>query len=219
MGTRRSSPSPRTDRWRGPNSSAERRADDLHADLAPDPAERRRIHRAGGQRREAVEEALHPRRREQHEDPRRQRPARGTLDRPPRPRTDGQWHHRRHRVPPRWTVATLSQASALDTAARAAEGWGVRVGVSFTPFETRADVMLRIAVRADAAGLERVDIAEGWTHDGFLVLAEIAAATRRIGLATGIVSMWGRTPATLALSAAGLQRLSGGRFALGIGAS
>jgi alkanesulfonate monooxygenase SsuD/methylene tetrahydromethanopterin reductase-like flavin-dependent oxidoreductase (luciferase family) len=51
------------------------------------------------------------------------------------------------------------------------------------------------------------------------VLAELAARTSRIGLGTGIVSVWGRTPATMALAAAGLQRLSDGRFSLGIGAS
>jgi alkanesulfonate monooxygenase SsuD/methylene tetrahydromethanopterin reductase-like flavin-dependent oxidoreductase (luciferase family) len=32
-----------------------------------------------------------------------------------------------------------------------------------------------------------------------------------------VISMWGRSPATMALSAAGLQRISGGRFSLGIG--
>jgi alkanesulfonate monooxygenase SsuD/methylene tetrahydromethanopterin reductase-like flavin-dependent oxidoreductase (luciferase family) len=34
-----------------------------------------------------------------------------------------------------------------------------------------------------------------------------------------VISAWGRTPGTIALAAAGLQRSSGGRFSLGIGAS
>jgi alkanesulfonate monooxygenase SsuD/methylene tetrahydromethanopterin reductase-like flavin-dependent oxidoreductase (luciferase family) len=94
-----------------------------------------------------------------------------------------------------------------------------RIGVAFTPFETRADVMLRLAIRADQLGLDRVEVAEGWTHDAMVLLAELALRTSRIRLGTSVISAWGRTPATMALGAAGLQRCSGGRFSLGIGAS
>jgi alkanesulfonate monooxygenase SsuD/methylene tetrahydromethanopterin reductase-like flavin-dependent oxidoreductase (luciferase family) len=91
-------------------------------------------------------------------------------------------------------------------------------GVAFTPFETRVEVMLRLALQAEAAQLGGVQVAEAWSHDATIVLAELAARTSRIGLGTGVLSVWGRTPATLALAAAGLQRLSGGRFTLGLGA-
>ena len=94
----------------------------------------------------------------------------------------------------------------------------MRLGVGFTPFETRTDVIVRLAGHAEDVGLDRVDVAEGWTHDSLIVLAELAARTSRIGLGTSIISVWGRTPATMALAAAGLQRYSGGRFSLGIGA-
>ena len=40
----------------------------------------------------------------------------------------------------------------------------MRVGVAFTPFETRTDVIARLVVRADDLGLDRADVAEGWTH-------------------------------------------------------
>jgi alkanesulfonate monooxygenase SsuD/methylene tetrahydromethanopterin reductase-like flavin-dependent oxidoreductase (luciferase family) len=94
----------------------------------------------------------------------------------------------------------------------------MRLGVGFTPFETRTDVIVRMAGHAEDIGLDRVDVAEGWTHDSLIVLAELAARTSRIDLGTSIISVWGRTPATMALGAAGLQRCSGGRFSLGIGA-
>ena len=68
------------------------------------------------------------------------------------------------------------------------------------------------------SGLARVSVAEGWTHDALILLAELALRTSRIELGTGVVSVWGRTPATMALAAAGLQRCSGGRFSLGVGA-
>ncbi len=93
------------------------------------------------------------------------------------------------------------------------------IGVAFTPFETRTDVILRLAARADDVGLDRVEVAEGWTYDSMILLAELALRTSRIGLGTSVISAWGRTPATIALGAAGLQRASGGRFSLGIGAS
>jgi alkanesulfonate monooxygenase SsuD/methylene tetrahydromethanopterin reductase-like flavin-dependent oxidoreductase (luciferase family) len=92
------------------------------------------------------------------------------------------------------------------------------LGVGFTPFETRTDVIVRVARHAEDIGLDRVDVAEGWTHDSLILLAELAARTSRIALGTSIISVWGRTPATMALGAAGLQRCSDGRFSLGIGA-
>ena len=95
---------------------------------------------------------------------------------------------------------------------------GMGFGVAFTPFETRTDVIVRVARHAEDIGLDRVDVAEGWTHDSLILLAELAARTSRIALGTSIISVWGRTPATMALGAAGLQRCSGGRFSLGIGA-
>lgn len=94
----------------------------------------------------------------------------------------------------------------------------MRLGVGFTPFETRTDVIVRLAAHAEHVGLHRVDVAEGWTHDSLIVLVQLAMRTSRIGLGTSIISVWGRTPATMALGAAGLQRVSGGRFSLGIGA-
>ena len=94
----------------------------------------------------------------------------------------------------------------------------MRVGVGFTPFETRADVVVRLALRAEAAGVEAVGVAEGWTHDAVVLLAELAQRTNRIRIGTSVLSVWGRSAATLAMSAAGLQRCSGGRFVLGLGA-
>jgi alkanesulfonate monooxygenase SsuD/methylene tetrahydromethanopterin reductase-like flavin-dependent oxidoreductase (luciferase family) len=94
----------------------------------------------------------------------------------------------------------------------------MRVGVAFTPFETRADVVVRLAVRAEAVGVEAVGVAEGWTHDSVVLLAEVAGRTNRIRIGTSVLSVWGRSAATLAMAAAGLQRCSGGRFVLGLGA-
>ena len=93
------------------------------------------------------------------------------------------------------------------------------VGIAFTPFEERVEVIERAAVLAEERGLDSVGVAEAMTLDAPIVLARLAERTKRIGLMSGVLSVWGRTPATLALTAAELQRASGGRFVLGLGAS
>ncbi len=95
----------------------------------------------------------------------------------------------------------------------------MRRGIAVTPMEIRRDVIVRAAVLADELGYEVFSVAEGWGLDSTILLAELAAATRRITLAAGVLSVWGRSPATIAMTAATLHRLSGGRFVLGLGAS
>lgn len=51
------------------------------------------------------------------------------------------------------------------------------------------------------------------------MLSAIAAVTTRLKVGSAIYHILGRTPATLALQAMGLDELSGGRFLLGIGSS
>jgi len=94
-----------------------------------------------------------------------------------------------------------------------------RRGVGLTPMETRHDVIVRAAMLADELGYEVFAMPEGWGLDSTVVLAEIALRTTRIKVASGILSIWGRTPATLAMSAATLHQLSAGRYVLGLGAS
>ena len=96
---------------------------------------------------------------------------------------------------------------------------GHRRGVALTPMETRRDVIVRTATLADELGYELFAVPEGWGLDSAPVLAEIAIHTARIQLASGVLSVWGRTPATLAMTAATLDQISGGRYVLGLGAS
>jgi alkanesulfonate monooxygenase SsuD/methylene tetrahydromethanopterin reductase-like flavin-dependent oxidoreductase (luciferase family) len=85
--------------------------------------------------------------------------------------------------------------------------------------ETRRDVIVRTAVLADELGFEIFALPEGWGLDPAPVLTEIALRTARIRLASGILSVWGRTPATLAMTAATLHQICCGRYVLGLGAS
>ena len=94
-----------------------------------------------------------------------------------------------------------------------------RRGVALTPMETRRDVIVRAAVLADELGYEIFALPEGWGLDPAPVLTEIALRTSRIQIASGVLSVWGRTPATLAMTAATLDQVCGGRYVLGLGAS
>jgi alkanesulfonate monooxygenase SsuD/methylene tetrahydromethanopterin reductase-like flavin-dependent oxidoreductase (luciferase family) len=95
----------------------------------------------------------------------------------------------------------------------------VRRGVGLTPMETRREVIVAAAVLAEALGYETFAVPEGWGLDSTPVLTEIALRTSRIQLASAVLSVWGRTPGTLAMTAATLAQLSGGRYVLGLGAS
>jgi len=85
--------------------------------------------------------------------------------------------------------------------------------------ETRRDVIVRAAVLAEELGFESFAVPEGWGLDSTPVVTEIALRTSRIEVASGVLSVWGRTPATIAMTAATLQQVCAGRYVLGLGAS
>src|SRR5438874_3103446 len=76
-----------------------------------------------------------------------------------------------------------------------------------------------LCAQAERLGYTDVWSAEVGAVDAFSPLAAIAVKTERIRLGTALVPVFNRPPALTAMSAAGLQQLSGGRFALGIGVS
>ncbi len=69
------------------------------------------------------------------------------------------------------------------------------------------------------AGLDLVGVAEVYTFDAVSQLGFIAARTRRLELMSSIFQIYTRSPSLTAMTAAGLDYVSGGRFTLGLGAS
>ena len=92
------------------------------------------------------------------------------------------------------------------------------LGVGLTPLETRREAVLHVAMRAERLGYHSFSLAEGWGHNAAVLLAEVAVRTSRIRLGTGVLNVWGRSPATIAMLATSLHEVSGGRFTLGLGA-
>ncbi|CAN5252548.1 LLM class F420-dependent oxidoreductase [soil metagenome] len=71
----------------------------------------------------------------------------------------------------------------------------------------------------EEAGLDLVGVAEVYTFDAVSQLGYIAARTKRLELMSSIFQIYTRSPSLTAMTAAGLDYVSGGRFTLGLGAS
>ena len=80
------------------------------------------------------------------------------------------------------------------------------------------DAIARVRLAEDL-GYDAAYVTHIAGRDSLTVLAGYAAATSRIGLGTGVVPIYTRTPATMAMTAATLHEQSGGRLRLGLGVS
>jgi alkanesulfonate monooxygenase SsuD/methylene tetrahydromethanopterin reductase-like flavin-dependent oxidoreductase (luciferase family) len=76
-----------------------------------------------------------------------------------------------------------------------------------------------LARLAEAHGFDCAWGGEANNKDPTVMLSAIAAVTDKLKIGSAVYHILGRTPATLALQAAGLDELSAGRFLLGIGSS
>ncbi|MEZ5259603.1 MAG: LLM class F420-dependent oxidoreductase [Ilumatobacteraceae bacterium] len=74
-------------------------------------------------------------------------------------------------------------------------------------------------VTLEKAGLDVVWVAEAYSYDAVSQIGYIAAKTERVEIGSGILNVYSRTPALMAMTAAGIDYVSGGRFILGLGAS
>src|ERR1700761_4126577 len=71
----------------------------------------------------------------------------------------------------------------------------------------------------ERAGLQIIFVPEAYSFDAVSQLGFIAARTTTVEIASGILPIYSRTPALTAMTAAGLDFVSGGRFTLGLGTS
>jgi F420-dependent oxidoreductase-like protein len=74
-------------------------------------------------------------------------------------------------------------------------------------------------VELEKTGVDIALVAEAYSYDAVSQLGYLAAKTSRIELGSGVVPIYVRTPSLLAMTAAGLDYVSDGRFRLGIGTS
>src|ERR1700722_14840326 len=69
------------------------------------------------------------------------------------------------------------------------------------------------------AGVGYLWCGEAYTADAVSTMGFVAAVTSRAQIGSSILPLYTRTPSLLAMTAVGLDKLSGGRFILGLGAS
>ena len=74
-------------------------------------------------------------------------------------------------------------------------------------------------VELEKIGVNVALVAEAYSFDAVSQLGYLAARTSTIELGSGVFPIYTRTPSLLAMTAAGLDYVSGGRFRLGIGTS
>ncbi|HEY2097239.1 MAG TPA: LLM class F420-dependent oxidoreductase, partial [Pseudonocardia sp.] len=74
-------------------------------------------------------------------------------------------------------------------------------------------------VAMEQIGLDTVWLAEVYTFDAPTLMGYVAAKTERVEIGSGILPIYSRTPTLTAMTAAGLDSVSGGRAILGLGAS
>src|SRR5436190_10580915 len=91
-------------------------------------------------------------------------------------------------------------------------GTGISYSGGFA--ESVADV-----VELEKVGLDVAFVPEAYSFDAVSQLGYLAAKTGRVQLASGIFQIYTRTPTLTAMTAAGLDFVSDGRFILGLGAS
>ena len=67
-------------------------------------------------------------------------------------------------------------------------------------------------VELEKAGIDIAVVAEAYSYDAVSQLGYLAAKTNTVELASGVFPIFIRTPSLLAMTAAGLDFVSGGRF-------
>lgn len=110
-------------------------------------------------------------------------------------------------------------APVAETSRTEAGAVAPRWGFSLTSEDLGAAALVQLGVLAEQEGYTDLWGFEAGGYDGVAPLAAVLQATERVRVGSGVLNVYSRTPFTLAMTAAFLAELSGGRFCLGLGAS
>jgi F420-dependent oxidoreductase-like protein len=93
------------------------------------------------------------------------------------------------------------------------------LNLAMTHWDTGTEPNVGLAQEAERLGFSSVWIEEAYGSDAVSTLAWVGASTSKIGLGSAIWQIPARTPAMAGMTAATIDKLSGGRLRLGLGAS
>ena len=96
---------------------------------------------------------------------------------------------------------------------------GMKLGLMLGYWMQGPEDPLDLVREAERLGYDSVWTAEAYGSDAFSPLCWMGARTTRIKLGTSVVQISARTPASVAMTAATIDHLSGGRLILGLGVS
>ena len=94
----------------------------------------------------------------------------------------------------------------------------MRTGI-FLPYSGGFKESVDQVVALEKSGVDLVLVPEAYSFDAVSQMGYLAAKTSTIEIGSGVVPIYTRTPTLLAMTAAGLDYVSDGRFRLGIGTS
>src|ERR1700735_1377503 len=94
----------------------------------------------------------------------------------------------------------------------------MRIGMALNYAGGFAETVAELA-DYEKAGLDIAFVPEAYSYDAVSQLGYLAARPARLPLAAAVLQLYSRTPTLTAMTAAGLDYVSAGRFVLGIGAS
>lgn len=93
------------------------------------------------------------------------------------------------------------------------------LNLAMTHWDSGVEPNLGLAQEAERLGFSAVWTEEAYGSDAVVPLAWVAALTSTIGIGSAVWQVPARTPAMAAMTAATLDKLSGGRLRIGLGAS
>jgi 5,10-methylenetetrahydromethanopterin reductase len=94
-----------------------------------------------------------------------------------------------------------------------------RVAYSFGPMLSMREVLVCAKMADQQGNVDSLWIPESWGRESFATLGALSLITKKVRLGTSIVSIYARTPATVAMAATTLDMLSDNRTIIGLGAS
>src|SRR5690554_3605013 len=93
------------------------------------------------------------------------------------------------------------------------------IGYSLGPLLSMQEVLTCAKMADSKENVDSLWIPESWGRESFATLGTMSQVTKRVRLGTSIISIYARTPATVAMGATTLDMLSGNRTVIGLGTS
>jgi alkanesulfonate monooxygenase SsuD/methylene tetrahydromethanopterin reductase-like flavin-dependent oxidoreductase (luciferase family) len=96
---------------------------------------------------------------------------------------------------------------------------GYRIAYNLGTLLSMNDVLLCSKLADKKCNVDSIWIPESWGREAFTSLGALSQTTEQVKLGTSIISIYARTPATVAMAATTLDLLSNNRSIIGLGAS